>query len=137
MLWYDRNQQKSEYRRKRYEALSDLQREQIRAQKRELYRKRIAEGWHGPVNRRGRDHMIWRELVISMLIQRDGNLCGICTKPVDPSEDSIDHIVPRGMGGPNTAQNIRLTHRTCNNRRPKKPKDLRLLMEQADSSKVN
>lgn len=127
--WYDRNQQRSEYRRQWYALLTEEQREQRRANKRELYRKRIAEGWHGPYRKNHTDNVVWRELLISLVIQRDGKICGLCGKEVQPGEEQIDHIMPRNMGGSNTAENVRLTHYTCNIRRPKKPKDLRLQLE--------
>lgn len=135
--WYDRNQQKSEYRRQRYLALTEQQREEIREYKRQQFKQRMAEGWNRPYAKNRTDHMVWRELIISFLIERDGNLCGICGKEVAMGEDGIDHIIPRNMGGPNTAQNVRLAHRVCNNRRPKKPKDLRLAMEQVEQLKLH
>jgi 5-methylcytosine-specific restriction endonuclease McrA len=136
MDWYDRNQQRSEYRRQRYLALTEEQREERRVYKREQYAKRVAEGWSSPVRKNRTDHMVWRELVISFLIARDGNICGICGKEVPMGDDGIDHIIPRNMGGPNTAENVRLTHRICNNRRPKQPKEIRLLLEATASKEA-
>lgn len=127
--WYDRNQQRSEYRRQYYALLTEEQREQRRARRKELYRQRIEEGWVKPNRKNRTDNVVWRELLISLVIQRDGNVCGLCGQPVENGEEQIDHIVPRNMGGPNTAENVRLTHYTCNNRRPKKPKDLRLQLQ--------
>jgi 5-methylcytosine-specific restriction endonuclease McrA len=126
--WYDKNQQRSEYRRARYLAMTEAERDRLRELKKKSYQKRIAEGWFKPYRRLRNDDHVARELVISLLIERDGNKCGICGKEVATGEDSIDHVVPRNMGGPNTARNIRLAHRTCNNRRPRMPKELRLAM---------
>lgn len=136
--WYDRNQQRSEYRRQYYAALTEEQREKRREQKRALYAERVKEGWSGPNRKRTpADNVLYRTLIYSLLIQRDGKNCGICGSPVETGEEGVDHVIPRNMGGLDVAQNIRLTHRVCNNRRPKKPKDIRLLMEQVDILKLN
>ena len=52
---------------------------------------------------------------------RDGWVCQICGKPVNPDEKypssvspSIDHIVPLSRGGSHTFENVQLTHLKCN-----------------------
>lgn len=52
---------------------------------------------------------------------RDAWLCGICGDPVDReagvNEDrapSLDHIVPRSVGGGHESENLRTAHRACN-----------------------
>jgi 5-methylcytosine-specific restriction endonuclease McrA len=50
--------------------------------------------------------------------ERDGGFCGICGEPVDPLDWNLDHIVPSTLGGPDTEDNLRVTHPTCNRNRP-------------------
>ena len=54
---------------------------------------------------------------------RLGSICAICHAEIDlrlkPSAEklamSIDHIIPRWLNGKTTANNIRPTHKVCNN----------------------
>ena len=55
------------------------------------------------------------------IYDRDNWTCGICCEPVDPDLHSndvwgatLDHIVPRSLGGPDEPSNLRLAHRRCN-----------------------
>lgn len=59
---------------------------------------------------------------------RDGWSCSLCLDPVDqscaypdPRAPSIDHIEPRSDGGPDTLDNVRLTHWGCNHVRNRQP----------------
>lgn len=61
---------------------------------------------------------------IPTLAARDGHACGICGEDVDlrlqyPDSDSasVDHIIPRSLGGPDELANYRLSHLRCNIRR--------------------
>lgn len=66
---------------------------------------------------------------ILQIIDRDGDRCAICNKPVNldivdglhPKAPSRDHKVPRSRGGKNTVQNMQLAHRICNIKRGNKP----------------
>lgn len=53
--------------------------------------------------------------------ERDGWTCQICAEPVDPDapanstwDATLDHIVPRSLGGSDDPGNLRLAHRWCN-----------------------
>lgn len=67
---------------------------------------------------------------------RDGGICHLCDEPVDESDcweapgadgrsafivgdryPSIDHLVPRSMGGDHSMANLKLAHHGCNTRR--------------------
>jgi hypothetical protein len=59
---------------------------------------------------------------------RDNNTCQICMEAVDrehewhrdgwsPDGATLDHIVPRSLGGSDTASNLRLAHSLCNSLR--------------------
>lgn len=52
---------------------------------------------------------------------RDGYICQICLEPTDPDSSpssdwypSLDHIVPRSLGGSHEPENLRCAHRWCN-----------------------
>ncbi|RVW06740.1 HNH endonuclease [Rhodococcus spongiicola] len=60
------------------------------------------------------------------LALRDGAICGICGGDVDMSlsrkDDgamcpSVDHIVPRSLGGSHDPSNLQLAHMVCNMRK--------------------
>lgn len=44
------------------------------------------------------------------------NICGICDELLDGLVE-MDHILPLNKGGLHTADNLQLTHRTCNRRK--------------------
>lgn len=48
---------------------------------------------------------------------RDGWICGICEKPVDPARSSIDHVVPLSHGGTHTWSNVQISHPGCNSQK--------------------
>lgn len=58
------------------------------------------------------------------IYERDGWQCGICGDLIDRSAGvnadlapSLDHIVPRLLGGGHESENLRTAHRACNARR--------------------
>lgn len=68
------------------------------------------------------------------IIKRDSQLingvlvpiCQICKLPIENKSDiQIDHIIPVGQGGSDTAGNKRTTHKVCNISRPKDGRDLK------------
>jgi len=40
--------------------------------------------------------------------------CYLCGEAVGTSKPELDHVVPRSLGGENTVENLRWTHKTCN-----------------------
>jgi 5-methylcytosine-specific restriction endonuclease McrA len=56
----------------------------------------------------------YRAMVISLLRERDGDICGICGETVELGEEGIDHILDLSAGGSHDAENIHLVHRQCN-----------------------
>lgn len=92
--------------------------DRIRARNRERWKNK-PKHW-----RRQIQNLDYRKMVISLILERDGKLCGLCgLELVDQIE--IDHIVQRAMGGTHEAGNLRLAHPECNRRRPKKGKGKR------------
>jgi len=65
----------------------------------------------------------WERISRQAIIERDGLRCGVCRKPIDPTNKtwhkrlSLDHIVPISQGGGHTFSNLRLAHLGCNVRR--------------------
>ena len=66
---------------------------------------------------------------LEKLMERDGNICALCGKPVDVNDyhvtddgtfmahmkyPSIDHVLPLSKGGTHTWDNIKLAHISCN-----------------------
>jgi len=55
------------------------------------------------------------------VFERDGWVCGICSRPVDqdvswpdPMSPSLDHILPLSRGGAHAMSNVQLAHLACN-----------------------
>jgi 5-methylcytosine-specific restriction endonuclease McrA len=51
-------------------------------------------------------------------------VCAICGHPINlllhhehPMSFTVDHIIPRSLGGPDTLDNARPAHRRCNSQR--------------------
>lgn len=62
------------------------------------------------------------ELTTAQLVERDGTDCGICGAPVDMALRrwqsnmcaSVDHVLPRALGGTHEPGNLQLAHLHCN-----------------------
>ena len=55
------------------------------------------------------------------LIAKHGMVCALCSKPIESEEElTVDHIIPRAMGGATTYENCQLAHRECNLRKGNK-----------------
>lgn len=61
------------------------------------------------------------EATPGQLARRDGPYCGLCGCDVDlravspdPMRPSVDHIIPRALGGSDAVENNQLTHLLCN-----------------------
>jgi len=48
------------------------------------------------------------------ILSRDGYICHICNKTVDPNDIHFDHVVPLSRGGSHSMENIKVSHSTCN-----------------------
>ena len=59
--------------------------------------------------------MNYRTAIVDSLVVRDGPLCQICQRSfTSESPPTIDHIIARSVGGPNTLSNLQLLHHICN-----------------------
>lgn len=60
------------------------------------------------------------------LIAKHGMVCALCSKPIESEHElTVDHIIPRAMGGATTYENCQLSHRDCNLRKGNKYIDTR------------
>ena len=85
---------------------------------------------HAAIRRAAR-HARWRQFRgdsyrthLPAVIARDGEGCALCGDPIDltlrwphPLSRSLDHVVPRALGGSNDLDNLRLAHVACNRER--------------------
>ncbi len=71
--------------------------------------------------RRGFRGGVKRRQAVERLIGRDGNWCWYCGISFAESKGdracTIDHVMPRALGGPNSLGNLRLACQYCNGRR--------------------
>lgn len=58
-----------------------------------------------------------RELLSSELRERDSEQCVWCSALLAEGEETLEHVVPAGRGGPKHADNLMLACGRCNNRR--------------------
>jgi 5-methylcytosine-specific restriction endonuclease McrA len=69
--------------------------------------------------------MHWRFVLVAYLRERDGDRCALCRKimcfesSTGPRGESakgatVDHIVPRSLGGSDDLVNLQLAHWSCN-----------------------
>lgn len=61
---------------------------------------------------------------VARLVENKGTDCGICSEPIDMNlqypdmmSRSVDHIIPRSLGGAETLENLVLAHLLCNIRK--------------------
>jgi 5-methylcytosine-specific restriction endonuclease McrA len=70
------------------------------------------------------------------LIAEHGMVCGLCGKPIESeSELTVDHIIPRAMGGSTTYENCQLAHKACNFRKGNKYIDPEIMENNAEITK--
>lgn len=51
------------------------------------------------------------------ILERDGHVCHICSREVEPSDIHFDHVIPLARGGAHSMENIRVAHSLCNLRK--------------------
>ncbi len=49
-----------------------------------------------------------------LILRRDAYICGYCEKPCKQTNLTIDHIIPKSVGGPNTFSNCITACLNCN-----------------------
>lgn len=79
----------------------------------------VSRSWFEWFARRGRDPRTKRERtpgwMRSMVVERDGMVCGICRLPIAGADDlHIDHIKPVAHGGATRPDNLQPAHAFCN-----------------------
>lgn len=58
----------------------------------------------------------WRRKLLRKIARRNGwrCFCGICGGKLTLDEATLDHIIPRSLGGSNHPSNLQMAHGTCN-----------------------
>lgn len=108
-----------ERQREYYARHRDTNREKLRDYAREYYHR--TGGGSNEIRRRAsqarrarKAGCIVSKVEFQAIYERDNGICGICGKPVPPSELSFDHVIPLARGGPHTADNLQVAHLRCN-----------------------
>lgn len=58
------------------------------------------------------------QFIRQRLIAEHGMVCALCGKPIESKDElTVDHIIPRAMGGATIYENCQLAHKTCNLRK--------------------
>lgn len=68
------------------------------------------------------------------LIALYGSHCWLCNKSIVDEEPTIDHIVPRALGGTHKLTNLRLAHQRCNKARGHGPVPVLVLTKKMRAS---
>lgn len=103
--WYARNR---EYRKCYERNLRKGNPARFKAKKRREFEAMTARG----IDNR-RNSSMYRQVVTVELLRRDGFDCQICNLPLQ-GKIHVDHIMPVRQGGPDTLENLRLSHDSCN-----------------------
>ena len=65
----------------------------------------------------GRQQMRENGITAIAIYERDGGKCHLCHRLVSRRTFSLDHIIPKSVGGPGTWENLALAHLRCNVKR--------------------
>lgn len=58
------------------------------------------------------------QFIRQRLIAEHGMVCALCGKPIESKDElTVDHIIPRAMGGATIYENCQLAHKICNLRK--------------------
>jgi 5-methylcytosine-specific restriction endonuclease McrA len=72
------------------------------------------------------------------IIARDNGVCHICRQVIENEAYTLDHIIPKGLGGSDGIANQKLAHYECNNARANTPIELLIsLQEKLDETDPN
>ena len=70
------------------------------------------------------------------LIAKHGMVCALCSKPIKSEDElTVDHIIPRAMGGATTYENCQLAHKECNFRKGNKYIDREIVKKPTETNK--
>jgi 5-methylcytosine-specific restriction endonuclease McrA len=71
-----------------------------------------------------------RRAKLRQLLERGGRFCWLCNSPIRTHQKAtIDHVVPRALGGTHDISNLRLAHHHCNQQRKDGPPPVLILTE--------
>lgn len=76
-------------------------------------------------------------IIRQTLINAQGRLCGICGERMTCRQATIDHVRPKGRGGPDRFGNIVAAHAVCNERKSgRKPHGCELIWLDAVNARL-
>ena len=112
-----------EAERDRFRRFNDRLRAEHGVSYRTFWEKRERERTGVRPRRAGGKHWIDRAVRLA-IYERDNWTCHLCGEGIDPdahwNDDrgaSLDHLIPRSLGGTDEPDNLRTCHRACNSRR--------------------
>lgn len=72
---------------------------------------------HKAIRRARKRDLFVEKVYRPKVFKRDGGICGICHKAVDPANWHLDHIRPLSRGGEHSYANTQVAHPACNQRK--------------------
>jgi 5-methylcytosine-specific restriction endonuclease McrA len=55
--------------------------------------------------------------MVALIEKEEGLICHYCKKPLKEGKITVDHVVPRKLGGRDTLENLVLACQTCNSQK--------------------
>lgn len=129
LLQFDRSRSKTEERkaqnRKCLAKNPERNRERVRKWEMDNPERALINHRHCLEHRRAKIRQVPFEKIDRKLVYLiDGGICGICGKPLEMSDFTLDHIIPISKGGGHVYPNVHSAHRICNIRRGTKPLEI-------------
>jgi hypothetical protein len=60
-------------------------------------------------------------MIREYLLEASQGICELCGKALSIAEATLDHIIPKSLGGPDALENLQIAHFSCNTRRGNMP----------------
>jgi 5-methylcytosine-specific restriction endonuclease McrA len=70
----------------------------------------------------------WKQQMVIRLKARDGENCWLCALRLKEGDITIEHLIPRSLGGTDEESNLVLCHRPCNRHLADRPLERKLQM---------
>ena len=69
-----------------------------------------------------------RRRLVRALLARDGDKCWLCNRTMAAGDATLEHLIARARGGPDTLDNLALCHQGCNTHLKDRPLEQKLKM---------
>jgi 5-methylcytosine-specific restriction endonuclease McrA len=129
LLQFDRNRSKTEERRAQNRKClaknPERNRERVRKWEMDNPEKALTNHRNCLEHRRANMRKVpFEKIDRNLVYKKDDGICGICGKPLEMSDFTLDHIIPIAKGGGHLYANVHSAHRICNIRRGTKPLEI-------------